>query len=199
MGLCAWSFLVPARFFETGVQMDAAELVDQAQAIFQTKPVWPVFHRQVFGPGGLISQLCATRAERDKFEKTPEHARLLKMLGTLRARPVVAGDTNRVITIRLPRSLHQALTDEARDRHTSMNQLCITKLLTPLQKDALVSDDGCEGAGRKPASIGNSAAAPGTGCGGDSTEVKDACSVTEEERNGDIAGARNCDGGGDST
>lgn len=38
-------------------------------------------------------------------------------------------DATRVITVRLPKSLHLALKAEAHDRHTSMNQLCIAKLL----------------------------------------------------------------------
>ncbi|MBM4004525.1 MAG: toxin-antitoxin system HicB family antitoxin [Planctomycetes bacterium] len=35
----------------------------------------------------------------------------------------------RVITVRLPRSLHEALKDEAKNRSTSLNQLCVAKLL----------------------------------------------------------------------
>ena len=38
----------------------------------------------------------------------------------------------RVITVRLPESLHEALKAEAVDHKTSMNKLCISKLLQAL-------------------------------------------------------------------
>ena len=34
-----------------------------------------------------------------------------------------------MITVRLPKSLHEALRDEAHEHRTSMNKLCISKLL----------------------------------------------------------------------
>jgi len=37
-------------------------------------------------------------------------------------------DEQRVITIRLPESLHAKLAAEAHDKYTSMNQLCVAKL-----------------------------------------------------------------------
>ncbi len=43
-------------------------------------------------------------------------------------------EPTRVITVRLPRSLHLALKDEAQARGTSMNQLCIVKLVQALDE-----------------------------------------------------------------
>ena len=37
-------------------------------------------------------------------------------------------DDQRVITIRLPESLHTKLAAEAHEKYTSMNQLCVAKL-----------------------------------------------------------------------
>lgn len=38
-------------------------------------------------------------------------------------------EPTRVVTIRLPKSLHESLKAEAYDHHTSINKLCIAKLL----------------------------------------------------------------------
>ena len=38
----------------------------------------------------------------------------------------------KVITVRMPDSLHEALKKEAQERNTSMNKLCIAKLRPPL-------------------------------------------------------------------
>jgi len=54
------------------------------------------------------------------------------MLRELRQRGFVAeegSEPTRVITIRLPRSMHDALKTEAHEHETSMNKLCISKLL----------------------------------------------------------------------
>lgn len=37
-------------------------------------------------------------------------------------------EPNRVITVRLPKSLHEALRTQAHSKEMSLNQLCITKL-----------------------------------------------------------------------
>ena len=55
-----------------------------------------------------------------------------QMLTKLREQGPVATDPaepTRVITVRLPKSLHEALRAEAHEHRTSMNKLCISKLL----------------------------------------------------------------------
>lgn len=52
-------------------------------------------------------------------------------------------EPTRVITVRLPRSLHEALRAEAHIHQTSMNKLCISKLLQ-LIDDALVPNEARE-------------------------------------------------------
>jgi len=66
------------------------------------------------------------------FEKTDEYSEIQQMLAKLRERTGSGADgkePTRVITVRLPKSLHESLRAEAHDRKTSMNQLCISKLL----------------------------------------------------------------------
>jgi predicted HicB family RNase H-like nuclease len=38
-------------------------------------------------------------------------------------------EPQRVITLRIPKSLHESLKEDAHNARTSMNQLCITRLL----------------------------------------------------------------------
>ena len=54
------------------------------------------------------------------------------MLAKLREQGSAAAETvepTRVITIRLPKSLHESLKDEAYEYRTSMNKLCVSKLI----------------------------------------------------------------------
>jgi hypothetical protein len=45
-----------------------------------------------------------------------------------------------VLTIRLPVCVHESLRLEAHNQHTSMNQLCISKLLQSIDSDLVPSD-----------------------------------------------------------
>ena len=60
-------------------------------------------------------------------------------------------EPTRVITVRLPKSLHESLRDEAHQRNTSMNKLCISKLLQ-IVDDQFIPAEGVEEAADAPAS-----------------------------------------------
>jgi predicted HicB family RNase H-like nuclease len=67
-----------------------------------------------------------------EFEKSDEYARIQQMVAKLRERSKSQGndaEPTRVITVRMPQSLHESLRAEAHERRTSMNKLCISKLL----------------------------------------------------------------------
>jgi len=103
-----------------------------ANEMFHQQPDWITFFREVLGVDGLLRKLFNSPEELATFEKTPEYAEIQLMLARLRERTGAAADgkePTRVITVRLPKSLHEALKTEAHDRKTSMNQLCISKLL----------------------------------------------------------------------
>jgi predicted HicB family RNase H-like nuclease len=77
------------------------------------------------------------------FEQTEEYAEIQQMLAKLRERSGAGADgkePTRVITVRLPKSLHESLRAEAHDRKTSMNQLCISKLLQVIEAEFVVSE-----------------------------------------------------------
>ena len=103
-----------------------------ANEMFHQQPDWITFFREVLGVDGLLRRLFATPEDLAAFEKTEEYNEIQLMLARLRERTAAAADgkePTRVITVRLPKSLHESLRAEAHDRKTSMNQLCISKLL----------------------------------------------------------------------
>lgn len=123
----------------------AATALETAAMLFMHDPDWITFYREVLGTDGIVRKLFPTPEQLDAFRQTPQYSELLLMLGRLRDKKdpdgVAAGGTSRteplrVITVRLPRTLHQSLLDDAAARRTSMNQLCITRLLGLVDKAA---------------------------------------------------------------
>jgi len=104
-----------------------------AADFYEAKPSWVTFYREVFGLEGIIAQSFPEPASRAAFEQTSTYTRLSEMLARLReATDEWGGEPLRVITVRVPKSLHEALKREADQHRTSLNKLCITKLLVPL-------------------------------------------------------------------
>lgn len=112
-----------------------------AAEMFHQTPDWITFFREVLGVNGLVRKLFNTPEEIATFEKTEEFAEIQKMIARLRERSGPPADTKentRVITVRLPASLHESLKVEAHEKNTSINQLCISKLLQVLSDGATI-------------------------------------------------------------
>ena len=110
---------------------------------FRHNPDWVIFYREVLGVDGIIDQLFPTQEQRSQFERTAEYTEIQQMLARLRARSRVQkrpAEITRVITVRLPESLHESLRVEAHNLQTSMNKLCISKLLQTVADDLVPSD-----------------------------------------------------------
>jgi hypothetical protein len=94
---------------------------------------WATFFREVCGVDGLVSRLYPEFEERCRFQESPAYDEIRRMLAALRSRGGFDDgsgvETTRVITVRLPKSLHKSLLRDAGARQTSMNQLCINRLL----------------------------------------------------------------------
>lgn len=109
------------------------EVLSAAQKIYQTKPDWVSFFRSVQGIDGIIRQAFPEAAALKQFEQGEEFAEIQRMLAKLRAKsngtPPPDGESTRVITVRLPKSLHETLQAEAHEHQISMNKYCISKLL----------------------------------------------------------------------
>jgi len=103
-----------------------------ASELFRQGPDWVTFFREVLGVDGVARKLFETPEDYLAFEKSEQYTEIQQMLARLRGRNSSIPDDQeptRVITVRLPKSLHESLRAEAHDRKTSMNKLCITKLL----------------------------------------------------------------------
>ena len=113
-----------------------------ASEMFRQKPDWVMFFREVLGVGGVISRLFPTTAEKQEFERTEEYARIQQMLAKLREKRQTGGDEEptRVITVRMPSSLHESLRAEAHCKQTSMNKLCISKLLQVIDEGLIPAE-----------------------------------------------------------
>ena len=103
--------------------------------LHRKRPDWLSFHRALFGVDGEIMRLFPTAAEREAFMQTKEHAEIEALEEDLRRQriPTEADpEPTRIITVRLPRSVHEALREEASSRNISINKLCIAKLVRQL-------------------------------------------------------------------
>jgi predicted HicB family RNase H-like nuclease len=110
----------------------ADEIQRQAELLFSQNPDWVAFYREILGLHGVVRRRCSTRESLTHFEQTEAYRQIQQMLTRLRKKGPPAKDENdptRVITVRLPKSLHDALMVEADEHHTTMNKLCISKLL----------------------------------------------------------------------
>ena len=118
---------------ETAPRADnVAGAFQAAYDLYCRDPGWVAFFREILGLHGLLRRLFPDRQSWADFEQTSAYAQIQQMLTNLRERARLAPDheePTRVITVRLPRSVHEALRAEAHDHRTSMNQLCISKLL----------------------------------------------------------------------
>ncbi len=126
------------------------EVIRIAQTLFHQNPDWVTFFREVLGLGGIVRQMYPTAEALTEFEKTDQYAEIQQMLAKLRVEgPPVPEDKEptRVITVRLPKSLHEFLQVEAHEKCTSMNQLCISKLVQWLDSDLAASKTGSSPAG----------------------------------------------------
>jgi predicted HicB family RNase H-like nuclease len=94
---------------------------------FAASPDWVAFYREVLGVDGI------------------EYAEIQQMVAKLRTKirgqkQQQSHEPTRVITVRLPQSLHEALRHEAHNHQTSMNKLCISKLLQVIGHDLIPPD-----------------------------------------------------------
>jgi len=103
-----------------------------AETLFAQQRDWVTFYREVLGLRGIARKIYPTRQSLSDFEQSDAFVEIQRMLTRLREQGPVASnpeEPTRVITVRLPKSLHEALRVEAHEHHTSMNRLCISKLL----------------------------------------------------------------------
>jgi len=126
------------------------EVFRVANELFDKGPSWVTFFREVLGVDGIVRKLYTDHAALAEFERSPDYQQIQQMLAKLLGKPedlsAESKEPTRVITVRLPKSVHEALRVEAHDRHTSMNKLCISKLLQVID-DSFVTEEVGSAAG----------------------------------------------------
>lgn len=113
---------------------------DMANGLFNQvpKPSGMCFFNEILSINGAIRQQFAG-TELKEFYATDDYKALLQFQSKLNEIDRAQGrDENgsgreamQVITVRMPQSLHSTLKEEAYENHTSMNKLCIQKLMMP--------------------------------------------------------------------
>jgi predicted HicB family RNase H-like nuclease len=114
-----------------------------AGELYQAAPDWVTFFREVLGVDSIVRKMFTTAEEMADFEQSPEYAEIQQMLAKLREKSAADEsdrEPTRVITVRMPKSLHESLRHEAHNRRTSMNKLCISKLLQVISEELIPVD-----------------------------------------------------------
>lgn len=118
-------------------------LLQEAYDRYCAKPDWSVFYREVLGVDGLLRRTLSRHEDLVQFEKSEFFREIQFLLRRLRETcPPEEAEVEpiQVITIRIPESLQQTLRQEAFDQGTSMNKLCISKLLQRIEEEAVPSE-----------------------------------------------------------
>jgi len=140
--------LVPAPSFEQRCR----QAFDVANDLFTNAPTWVCFYRELMGGNGLLHTLFDSNKDFGAFLRTDQHHQIQSMLTALRSRDLPENDPNdpqRMITVRLPKSLHEAMCEEAGRLNISVNRLCISRMLQLLDPE-MIPETHSKPRGRKP-------------------------------------------------
>ncbi len=126
-----------------GFESRCQKVLGVAKDLHARKPDWVTFFRETLGVNGAARSVFPNQEDYVKFEQSQEFAEIQQLVATLRTRKAASGknEATRVITVRLPESLHESLKAEAADHNTSMNKLCISKLLQSLIEEEAAQRD----------------------------------------------------------
>jgi hypothetical protein len=119
------------------------EVLQTAEARYRQSPDWVTFFREVLGVEGVVRKTFPTFDELTAFEQSDQYEKIQKLLVKLREKRPSAdteSEPTRVITVRLPKSMHESLRTEAHDLRTSMNKLCISKLLQVIGEEMIPNE-----------------------------------------------------------
>ena len=118
-------------------------ILQSARQLFESEPDWVTFFREILGVAGFVRRQFPRLEDLTAFEKSPEFEQIQKWLVKLREQKNATdteSEPTRVITVRLPKSMHEYLRTEAHDLRTSMNKLCISKLLQVIEQDLIPTE-----------------------------------------------------------
>ena len=130
--------------------------IDQAREssleAFAKTGSWVVYFREILGRDGVCRKLFPSEPERRYFETTEVFAEMQEIIAAMRSQGIEKSDAaepEKMITIRLPLSVHESLVRESGENNLSVNKLCISKLLQSIDRRFLPDTPG-KVPGRKP-------------------------------------------------
>ena len=118
------------------IENRAQQLLTLARKLAQTSGLtWVEANNVIYGPGGPYSRLFPNAKDRAAFAKTQQSRQIDRFIDSLPEPP--AGPQRREYSgkfnVRVPKSLHAALANEAEAEGVSLNQLVVAKLALHLQ------------------------------------------------------------------
>jgi predicted HicB family RNase H-like nuclease len=112
------------------------EILEFARKLSKTSGLtWVDANNAIYGPDGPVVRLFTTKAERSAYLKTEECKQIDELIDSLPEPPIqpdpraYSGKFN----VRIPKSLHAMLVNEAEAEGVSLNQLVLAKLALHLQ------------------------------------------------------------------
>jgi len=118
------------------IESRAQELLTQARKLARTSSLtWVAANNAIYGPSGLFTRLFPNAKDRVAFAKTKESREVDRLIDGL-PEPAVGRQSREYsgkFNVRVPKSLHAALANEAEAEGVSLNQLVVAKLARHLQ------------------------------------------------------------------
>ncbi|TWU35283.1 hypothetical protein Q31b_53790 [Novipirellula aureliae] len=127
--------IAPAEDRAIPVERRGREVLRLAEEAFAKTGSWVVFYREMLGVDGVVRRLFPDTDSLREFEMSEEFMELQEMVAAVRGQDPSKSDSaepERMITIRLPMSLHEVLKAESDETDLSINKLCISKLIQPI-------------------------------------------------------------------
>ena len=113
------------------VKQKAQEVLSLTRKLADTPGMtWVDANNAIYGPGGPLTRLFPTKADRIAFGKTKVRKEIDDLIDSLPEPPVrpLPKDYSGKFNVRIPKSLHAALATEAEAEGVSLNQLVVAKL-----------------------------------------------------------------------
>lgn len=127
----------PAAATTSDARHAATAVLEVAERLYAMNPEWVVFFKEMLGVEGIVRRTFSEPDALMRFECSPQYARVREMLDDLRARQnarQAQRESLRVVTVRMPKSLHETLKSEAEQMQVSVNTLCVAKLMKLLDE-----------------------------------------------------------------
>lgn len=106
----------------------AKEALTFARAQSKKSKTWIELSNALYGMGGKCATLFPSASDRAQFAKTPEYKSIAELLAKLPGPKSDSDDPSGQLRVRMPRSIHAALIEEAKAEGVSLNQLILSKV-----------------------------------------------------------------------